>query len=101
MAMMEISIVPLGTGSTSLSRYVAQVISRLDGAGLAYELTDMGTIIQGDAARLMELAAELHEIPFAHGVKRVYTVIKLDDRRDKPVVLGEKSASVRSKVGDR
>jgi uncharacterized protein YqgV (UPF0045/DUF77 family) len=58
----------------------------------------MGTIVEGKAGDLLALARKLHELPFKMGVKRVYTTIQLDDRRDKKVVLGEKIKSVRSKM---
>ncbi len=95
MALMEISVVPLGTGSTSLGRYVAEIEKYLKEKGLPHTLTDMGTIVEGEIEELLTLARELHEIPFRAGVKRVYTVLKIDDRRDKRVHLGAKVESVK------
>ena len=60
-------------------------------------LHDMGTIVEGKAGELLALARKLHEIPFKIGVKRVYTTIQMDDRRDKKVSLGDKVKSVRKK----
>ncbi len=40
----------------------------------------------------------LHEHSFRAGGKRVYTVMKIDDRRDRNVALGEKVDSVMRKV---
>ncbi len=94
MALMEISIIPLGTGSTSLSKHVASVVKLIKNSGLSYRLSDMGTTIEGEAVELLELAKRLHETPFSQDVKRVYTVIKLDDRRDKRANIGEKVKSV-------
>lgn len=94
MALMQLTVIPLGTGSTSAGRYVAEISKALDQEGAAYTLTDMGTIIQGDTVELLALAARLHELPFRHQVKRVVTHIVLDDRRDKEVVLGDKVSSV-------
>jgi uncharacterized protein YqgV (UPF0045/DUF77 family) len=34
-------------------------------------------------------------VPFELGIPRVYTVLKLDERRDKPQTLEDKVASVR------
>ncbi|WP_297058534.1 thiamine-binding protein [Thermosulfurimonas sp.] len=47
---------------------------------------------------LLHLAAELHEIPFGAGAKRVFTVIKIDDRRDREVHLGDKVQSVEERL---
>ena len=98
MALMEISIIPLGTGNTSLSRHVASVVKLIKKSGLSYRLSDMGTTIEGEAGELFELAKRLHESPFSHDVKRVYTVIKLDDRRDKQATIGDKVKSVEEKL---
>lgn len=94
MAIMEISVVPLGTCSTSFHRFVARMQEALAGLGLPYELTDMGTLVEGDIDTLMSAAKVLHNIPFSMGEKRVYTTIKIDDRRDKEVHLGQKISSV-------
>ncbi len=98
MALMEISIIPLGTGSTSLSKHVASVVKLIKNSGLSYRLSDMGTTIEGEAVELLELAKRLHETPFSQDVKRVYTVIKLDDRRDKRANIGEKVKSVEKRL---
>lgn len=95
MAIMEISVVPLGTGSTSLAGFIAEVIKTLEGLGLEYTLTDMGTTVVGDSSQLWAAARLLHDSPFANGAKRVYTVVKMDDRRDRNVSLGDKTASVK------
>ena len=50
MAIAEVTIVPLGTATTSLSRYVADCHKVLMAAGdLKYELNPMGTVIEGDS----------------------------------------------------
>ncbi len=98
MALMEISIIPLGTGSTSLSKHVASVVSLIRNSGLSYRLSDMGTTIEGETGELLDLAKRLHESPFSQDIKRVYTVIKLDDRRDKPTIIGDKVRSVEKKL---
>ncbi len=90
MAIMEISIVPLGTGSTSLGRYVADIEKFLQEHGIPHTLTDMGTIVQGEIGELLALAQKLHEIPFKAGAQRVYTSIRIDDRRDQKTHLGDK-----------
>ena len=100
MAMMEISVIPLGTGKTSLSPYVAEMVKFLRRQSkVRCELNGMGSIVTGPAGRLFKLAAALHQIPFSKGVKRVYTVIKLDDRRDKTQAPADKVASVLRKLG--
>ena len=68
----EISVVPIGTGSAGLSQYIAACIDILDSSkDLSYQLTPMGTIIEGPVDRVMEVARQMHETPFGHGVSRV------------------------------
>ena len=100
MALMQISVIPLATQSTSLSPYIAALHRELQKSGTAFQLTDMGTIIEGDAASLLQLAARLHELPFAAGLKRVVTTLQLDDRRDKKVLIGDKTHPVERLLAD-
>lgn len=98
MAMMEISVVPLGTGSTSLSHYVAEVVRVLEQAGVEYEIGPMSTVVVGDVERLLALARKMHERPFEMGVQRVATTIRIDDRRDRPLSIQGKVRAVREKL---
>ena len=88
----EIHIIPIGTVTTSLSRYIAACIDIVKQAqDISYQVTAMGTVIQGPLERVLELAQRMHEVPFTLGAKRVLTAINIDDRRDK-------SATIESKV---
>ncbi|MDD5127675.1 MAG: MTH1187 family thiamine-binding protein [Dehalococcoidales bacterium] len=99
MAMIEVSVVPVGTKTASLSRYVAQAVQLLDAEkGIKYELTAMGTIIEGDLTQLLEVAGKMHRAAFTEGVLRVGTNIKIDERRDKPSTIAGKVASVQKKL---
>lgn len=98
MAMMEISVVPIGTASPSLSHYVAGVIRVLEEAGLEYELGAMGTVVVGEVDELLAVARKMHEQPFAMGALRVATTIKIDDRRDKALTIQGKVQAVREKL---
>ena len=95
MALMQVTIIPLGTKSTSLSKYVADIQDALEKENAIFELNDMGTTIQGEANELLTLAAKIHDLPFQKGAQRVVTQIVLDDRRDRKVALGDKVAAVR------
>lgn len=98
MALMEIVIVPLGLGTPSIGDHIADIQKELAKAKFPYQLTDMGTVIEGDAKELLSLAARLHELPFGKGIKRVDTRIAIDDRRDKKVHLGDKVKSVHARL---
>ena len=45
MAIVEVSITPLGTAEPGVSRYVAGCLRVLRKSGLTYQLTPMGTVI--------------------------------------------------------
>jgi uncharacterized protein (TIGR00106 family) len=98
MAIMEISVVPLGLGDPSVGDFIAEVVRYLQQEGIPHELTDMGTLIHGHSARLLKVAQVLHELPFDRGVNRVITHITIDDRRDKDVYLGDKVKSVKERL---
>lgn len=97
MAIAEVSIIPIGTKSTSLSDYVASCIGVLDDSGLTYELHGMGTIIEGDLKDLFEVVSKMHETPFEAGVLRVVTSVNIDDRRDKKASARDKVSAVLTK----
>lgn len=99
MAIAEVTIIPIGTGSTSLSPYVAELQRTLaKQPGIQYELTSMSTIIEGELDDIFAAIRALHETPFSAGAQRVSTSVKIDDRRDKLSSSAQKLASVREKL---
>jgi uncharacterized protein (TIGR00106 family) len=99
MAIVEVSVVPLGTKTPSVSQYVAWAIKVLEKErGIKYEITAMGTIIQGDLDRILAVVLRMHEGTFGDGVVRVLTTVKIDDRRDKAQTMGQKVNSLKNKL---
>ncbi|MFO7966753.1 MAG: MTH1187 family thiamine-binding protein [Archaeoglobaceae archaeon] len=94
MAVVELSIVPVGTGSTSISSYVKQAVSILKEKGLKYEVTPMGTVIEGDLEEVLEVCKQIHRSVLSSGVNRSITTIKIDDRKDKELTMESKVAAV-------
>lgn len=100
MATAEITIIPIGTGSTSTSDFVAEA----DRILLKYpdvknKLTAMGTELEcSDIEKLFDVLREMHLASFHNGSQRIYTVIKIDDRRDRESTLNSKVASVEAKL---
>jgi uncharacterized protein (TIGR00106 family) len=96
MATAEISILALGRADPSASAYVAEIQRRLRAQDrVRYEMHAMGTALEGSTADILAVVAELHAVPFELGIPRVYTVLKLDERRDKEQTLADKVESVR------
>jgi uncharacterized protein (TIGR00106 family) len=98
MAVVFVSITPLGTGTPSVSRYVAGVEKILRGTGLVNQLTAMGTIIEGDLDEILKVVRRMHEHPFTQGAVRVSTLVKIDDRRDREHTIAGKMRSVEEKL---
>jgi uncharacterized protein (TIGR00106 family) len=100
MAIVEVTIVPLGTGTPSVSHYVAEVHKVLEQAEepIKYQLTSMSTIIEGDLEDLLAVIRRMHEVPFEKGAQRVSTSIRIDDRRDKISTMESKLKSVHEKL---
>jgi uncharacterized protein (TIGR00106 family) len=99
MAVVFVSITPLGTATPSVSKYVAGVEQVLRASGLKHQLTAMGTLIEGDVDDVLAVIRQMHEHPFAQGAVRVSTLIKIDDRRDKEHTIAGKMRSVEEKIG--
>ena len=100
MAVVEVSVVPLGTGSPSVSKHVARVIRALQSEPeIKSTQTAMGTIIEGDLDRVLAVIRKMHEAAFDEKVMRVITTIKIDDRRDKPLSMEGKLNSLERELG--
>ncbi|NSW85385.1 MAG: MTH1187 family thiamine-binding protein [Syntrophobacteraceae bacterium] len=100
MAIVEVSIVPIGVQGTSLSSYVAGALEVLRKSSLQYELTAMGTIITGELDEVWKVLREMHESCFQRGADRVLTQIRIDDRRDRVGTPHQKIRSVLDKLSE-
>ena len=98
MPVCEISVVPVGTGSPSVSEYVAEAQRIIKRSGLKSHLSPMCTSVEGDLTQILELTREIHEACFRKGAKRVLTSLKIDDRRDKSLTMDGKIQSVETKL---
>ena len=97
MAVAEISVVPVGAGP-SISSYVARAVEIVKSSGLKYELSSMGTNVEGDVSSILAVVMKVHEACFAQGAVRVLTTLKIDDRRDKTLTIDGKKAAVTAKL---
>lgn len=98
MAVVEVTIAPMGVGA-SISHYVAACHKVLEQAkDVKYQLTPMATIIEGDLDHILDIIRQMHEVPFAKGAARVSTLIRIDDRRDKELTMAGKLKAVQDKL---
>ncbi len=80
-------IVPVGEG-TSISKYVSEVARFLREKNVEFMMTPESTIIEAkDVNEGLKIVAEVHNKIMSMGVKRMITVVKIDDRRDKELTL--------------
>ena len=86
----EFSIVPVGRGE-ELAGAVARVLDIVDKSGLPYQLTAMGTLVEGDWDEVLGLVRRCHEAMRGE-TGRVLTHIAIDDR---PRALGRITGKVR------
>lgn len=97
MVLLEMSIIPMGTGE-SVSQYVAECVDLVDQSGLAYELHSMGTIVEGELGDVLRLMQQCIEQVAQHA-DRVSCSAKLDYRRGMSGRLTSKIDSVEQKLG--
>lgn len=100
MATAEITILPIGTESTSVSSFVAEadrILSKYP--DVKNKITAMGTEIEcSDVNKLFDVLREMHAASFNNKANRIYSIIKIDDRRDKESTLDSKIKAVREKL---
>jgi uncharacterized protein (TIGR00106 family) len=96
----EITVIALGRPDASASEYIAEIKRRLDQQDrVNYQMHAMGTSLEGSTHDILSVVAWLHETPFDMGIPRVYTILKLDERRDKPdQTLADKMRSVEERL---
>jgi len=97
-ALIEFSIFPTEQ-TQSKSIFVARVLDIVDNSGLDYQLTPMGTIIEGETVEevLEVIHAAYSELQKDCG--RIYSSIKIDWREGPVGRLKKKVGSVEAKLG--
>jgi uncharacterized protein (TIGR00106 family) len=101
MATADLTILALGRKEVSASGYLAEIQRRLARQDrVRYNMHAMGTSLEGSTEDILRLVGELHALPFEQGIPRVYTVLKLDERLDRPEqTLEDKVRSVEDRLG--
>jgi uncharacterized protein (TIGR00106 family) len=96
----DLSVVPVGREGAETGDLIAEIQRRLAAQDrVRFRMHAMGTSLEGRAEDILELVKELHAVPFEAGLPRVYTVLKLDERRDREQGLDDKVDSVRRRLG--
>lgn len=95
MAIVEVSVLPMGTDEPSMSSIITACYKTLKKeTQLKHQLTPMSTIIEGDLDEVMDAVKKMHKVPFEEGLQRVVTTITIDERTDKPLSIESSIESV-------
>lgn len=97
-ALLEISVVPVGTDGPSISSFIAEACREARRNGIKFEVTPTSTVMEGDLPALMDVARQMHQAAFHGGSQRVVTNISIDERRDKDLKMEETVAAVRNEL---
>jgi uncharacterized protein (TIGR00106 family) len=103
MAIVAVSISPTGASpgqeGASVSASVARALEVVRAQDrVRYQLDSMFTTLEGDLDEIFALIRRMQEAVFEAGAVRVGTVIKIDDRRDRPTSMEEKVRSVEEQL---
>lgn len=93
--MAAVSVSPVGEG-VSVRRFVRAALRALENfPDLEWEVGPMFTTLVGDKKRVLEAIVAMQEAVFREGAVRVSTVVKMDERRDKPISIRGKLQGLR------
>jgi len=92
----EFSIHPIGTG-TSVGKYVKQALQAISKIkGLEYQVTPMATILEAkDVQTILRAVEASHSALRAMGARRISSILRIDERLDKPRMMRDKTESIK------
>lgn len=97
MVLLEFSMTP-STREESKSPYVARILDLIDRSGLAYQLTPMGTIIEGEWDAVMAVVSQCFRA-LEEDCPRISVQIKIDYRAGDASRMKSKVAAVENLLG--
>lgn len=96
MVLLEFSMSPFDKGE-GLSEYVSRSIDIIDKSGLPYQLTPMGTIIEGEWEQVMGVVTACYK-RMSEDCNRISTTIRIDYRAGQSGRLKSKVAAVERRL---
>jgi uncharacterized protein (TIGR00106 family) len=94
----EVSVVPVGTGEASVSAYVRAAVKIIEETDLDYQVNSMGTCLQGEWDEIFSTLKAVHDELAKMGCSRIVTTVKIDDRRDKYGTMDAKIAAIEDEL---
>jgi uncharacterized protein (TIGR00106 family) len=93
----QVSITPVGTGEET-KELIAKTLKIIEKSELDYQLTSMGTIIEGEWDEVIFLIKKCHD-EIKNFADRVVTNIVIDDRKDMKNRLKNNALEIEYAVG--
>ena len=97
MVMLEFAMAPHGQGE-SLSAQVARILDVIDKSGVPYQLTPMGTILEGEWDQVIGVVTACFR-ELERDCSRIGVNLKIDYRQGPPGRLEGKIAKVEQRLG--
>jgi uncharacterized protein (TIGR00106 family) len=97
MVLLEFAMAPHGQGE-SLSAHVARILDVIDQSGVAYQLTPMGTILEGEWEEVMDVVAACFKA-LQPDCPRIGVNLKVDYRAGTESRMRSKVAKVEQHLG--
>lgn len=97
MVLLEFAMAPVGTGE-GVSTHVAKIIDLIDKSGVDYQLTPMGTILEGEWDEVIAVVDNCFHL-LEKEFNRISVSLKVDYRVGPKGRLKSKTASVEAKLG--
>jgi uncharacterized protein (TIGR00106 family) len=99
MVLVDFSLFPVGR-EEHLSPYVAEAVKIIEKSGLSYQLTAMGTLIEGEWDDVMDVVKKCF-MHMQEQAPRIYCTIKIDAETGGAGKLRQKVASIENKIGHK
>lgn len=97
MVLLEFAMAPAGKGE-SYSEHVARILDVIDRSGVPYQLTPMGTILEGEWHEVMGVVSACFEA-LRTDCTRIGMTLKMDWREGPGGRLHSKTAKVQERLG--
>ncbi|KAK9471158.1 YkoF-like protein [Dipodascopsis tothii] len=97
----DFCLIPIGTPTPSVSKYVAECQVVLRNSGLEYSLHSAGTTVEGEWDAVCAVIGECHKIVHSLGIMRVQSDIRIGTRTDKSQTPADKVSKVEQILAER
>ncbi|KAL1971637.1 hypothetical protein VTN31DRAFT_2258 [Thermomyces dupontii] len=95
----DFCLIPMGTGSASVSTQIAEVQRLVEKSGLKYVMHSAGTTLEGPWDKVHRVIGQAHTLLHRQGIARIQTDIRSGSRIDKVQSFEDKVKSVNKLLG--